>query len=80
MPSFQDIMNKYEELGGVTWSNIWEWFVYFRFVFNAVFIGFPWTIFLVLSVVWNVVLNAYLNRWWAGGNVYLVANTIFGLI
>jgi hypothetical protein len=39
----------------------------------------PFDIYLLFSIVWNLVLNIKFNKWWAGGNVYLILNTVFNL-
>jgi len=78
--SFDDIEREYEDLGGVNFNNIWDWVIFFRWIINAVFIGLPFTGYLVFSLGWNVVLNIAFNRWWAGGNLYLVINSLFNLI
>ena len=80
IPSFKDMEKEYDELGGITWSNLWEWFIYFRWVINALFTGLPFSIFLGLASAWNIVLNIHFNKWWAGGNVYLVLNTVYSFI
>lgn len=40
-------------------------------------IGFPWTFISQIFFAWNVLFNAKWNFLWAGGNVYLIANTVF---
>jgi hypothetical protein len=40
----------------------------------------PFSLFLGIATAWNVVLNIEFNKWWAGGNVYLVANTVFFIL
>ena len=35
--------------------------------------------FLFLTgFMWNIIMNTIMNHWWAGGNFWLVGNTIFG--
>jgi len=30
--------------------------------------------------MWNLVLNSIMNHWWAGGNFWLVGNTVFAIL
>lgn len=52
----------------------------FRWLLNLVVVGFPWTFISQIFFAWNVLFNAKWNFLWAGGNVYLVANTVFAYI
>lgn len=79
IPSIDAIEKESEELGGLTWSNWWEWLLYFRWIINAIFIGLPFVAYEVFSITWNLVLNIWFNRWWAGGNLYLIVNTVYFL-
>jgi len=49
----------------------------FRWLLNLVFFGFPWTFISQVMFAWNVLFNAKWNFLWAGGNVYLMANTAY---
>ena len=80
IPSIDAIEKEYQDLGGVTWDNSWEWLLFFRWVINAIFVGVPFTIYSTFSVCWNIFLNARFNRMWAGGNVYLMFNTVFNVV
>ena len=43
----------------------------------AVFIAVPWTLLGGAAVAWNVWLNIYFNQGWAGGNIWLIMNTVY---
>lgn len=79
IPSFTDIKDEYDDLGGFKLTDFWTWIKYFRFIINALFVGMPFLIFSALSIIWNLVLNIHFNRWWAGGNLYLIGGTLFNL-
>lgn len=49
----------------------------FAWTYNILFIGIPWAGFSFLCWAYNIGFNAYMNYWWAGGNAYLVWNTIY---
>lgn len=75
----------FEEEADVTklWKksdSLWNFFMVFRWVLNLILIGFPWTFISQIFFAWNVLFNAKWNFLWAGGNVYLVANTVFAYI
>ena len=48
-----------------------------KWVFNTVFIAFPWVIISIILFVFNVILNIVMNKWWAYGNFWLIFNTFF---
>lgn len=64
---------------GFTWGKLQKLFIAFRWVINIVIIGFPWLLWSFLLVVYNIVFNAWLNKWWAKGNVWLLFNTYFAI-
>lgn len=43
-------------------------------------VGVPWTFISQIFFAWNVLFNAKWNFLWAGGNVYLIANTVFAYV
>lgn len=76
-----EIKNSVEDIGKkFRWGKLIKLFVAFRWVINTVLIGFPWVVWSVLLVVYNIVFNAWLNKWWAKGNIWLLANTYFAII
>ena len=64
---------------GFNWDRLTRVIVSLRWAFNTMFIGFPWMVISVLLVVYNIVFNAWLNRWWGYGNLWLIANTYFAI-
>lgn len=46
-------------------------------VLNYALIGAPWAIFGLGLIGINVWLNIVWNEWWAGANIWLVANTVY---
>lgn len=61
-------------------DSVWQFMLVFRWILNLVVVGFPWTFISQIFFAWNVLFNAKWNFLWAGGNVYLVANTVFAYI
>ena len=47
------------------------------YILNMVFIAVPWTIFGVILISWNLYLNIAFNEGWAGGNLWLIFNTVY---
>ena len=45
---------------------------YLRWIFNMAFFAIPWSIFVATLLAINVSFNIFYNRWWAGGNLFLV--------
>jgi hypothetical protein len=62
---------------GFNWNKLIKAFIALRWVVNTVLIGIPWTAWSFLMVVYNIVFNAWLNKWWAKGNLWLLVNTYF---
>ena len=64
----------------VSYDFVKTFLVSFRWVFNAAFIGLPWMFLSFNGMIWNLVCNVIMNHWWAGGNFWLVGNSIFAII
>ena len=63
------------------WIQVFEsFFGDFEIIINFWVIALPWTIANVAGLVWNIFTNIQFNKWWAGGNVYLIANTVYGVV
>ena len=58
---------------------IYKFLVAFRWVINTLFIGIPWSILSIALMAYNIVFNIILNKWWALGNIWLIANSVFCL-
>jgi hypothetical protein len=37
----------------------------------------PFMFYWLGAMAWNLWFNIHMNHWWAGGNVYLIANSLF---
>lgn len=61
-------------------DTLWAGFMAFRWILNMFTIGIPWTFISQIFFAWNVLFNAKWNFLWAGGNVYLIANTVYAYI
>lgn len=64
----------------VTYDCCKTFLVVFRWIINAALIGVPWILISYTGVMWNIVCNVVMNHWWAGGNFWLVGNSIFALL
>jgi len=56
---------------------VWEYISYFKWVFNFLFLGIPWMLLCIALVVADIWVNISINEWWADGNVFLIANSLF---
>lgn len=63
-----------------TFPHAYKVLIALRYIISIVVIGLPWLIFGTMGIVWNVVVNAWLNEGWAEGNFFLLANTWYVLI
>ena len=50
------------------------------YIVNMCLIGIPWALLGSIMVGWNLMLNMEVNEYWAGGNMWLLANTGYALI
>jgi hypothetical protein len=48
--------------------------------YNYLFIAIPYTAIGLSCVGFNILLNLIWNRFWAGGNIFLMANTYYMLV
>lgn len=64
----------------VSYDFVKSFLVTFRWIFNAAFIGLPWLFLSTNGLIWNLCLNVVMNHWWAGGNFWLVGNTVFAML
>ena len=54
-----------------------DYFEYYRYIIDVILVGLPWTIIAVLCIGWNLWFNYAWNEVWAGGNFWLIFNTLF---
>jgi hypothetical protein len=52
-------------------------FTQVTYILNMVFIALPWTVFGLALIGWNLFLNVDFNEGWAGGNLWLISNTVY---
>lgn len=57
-----------------TWADTFE---YYKYVADVAFIAIPWTVTALLCISWNLWFNYSWNEVWAGGNFWLMGNTIY---
>jgi len=48
-----------------------------QWVLNAWLFGAPFSFYCFTVFTWNVYFNVKMNRWWAHGNFFLLANTFY---
>ena len=65
------------EDGDTEW---YEYFGYFRWIINFLFVGVPWFFWSIVLCIFNLVWNMVLNDFWADGNFLLVFNTWYLLL
>lgn len=59
------------------------WYMVFttvKYILNIIFICVPWTLFGAALIGFNIFLNIDFNQGWAGGNIWLIANTAYMII
>uniref|UniRef100_A0A7S3IFV7 Uncharacterized protein n=1 Tax=Strombidium inclinatum TaxID=197538 RepID=A0A7S3IFV7_9SPIT len=59
-------------------KTVWDYVEQFESMINIFAIGIPWAIIGAVLMGGNVVFNVVGNRWWAGGNILLIYNTLYG--
>ena len=64
---------------GFNWDRFTRVVVALRWVINTVLIGIPWFAISLALVAYNIVFNAWLNKGWGYGNIWLVSNTVFAI-
>jgi hypothetical protein len=72
---FEDIYPEgKKDLQNAQW---YEYIFYFRWIVNLIFFAMPYFAFSCAMVVVNIVLNIFMNKWWAGGHWLLIFNTFY---
>lgn len=51
----------------------------FKYIINVWVIAIPWGLLGLVGVGFNIFINIDFNKWWAEGNIYLLASTIIGV-
>lgn len=61
-------------------ASVIDWVEYYRYIFDLAFVAIPWTVLAIACIAWNVWFNWAWNELWAGGNWWLVLNTVYILL
>lgn len=69
---FPDYYDDWQYVDGV-----WAFLQLFKWILNLLFISIPFTFIAQLMLIYNFFFNIEWNQLWAGGNVFLLANTVF---
>ena len=75
-------MEEYEKgminfnIDNITFDSIKNMFWLYRWLLNALFIGLPWFAISILGMLYNIYFNIVFNRIWAGGNWWLILNSL----
>jgi len=56
---------------------IWLKMRVLEWIINLYLFGVPWLFILVSIFGWNMYINVFWNKWWAEGNLFLIANTTY---
>jgi hypothetical protein len=64
-----------DDLSGDT--NPLDYFKYYRFLINALLVGFPYATMALGCLAYNLYFNVVWNKYWASGNAYLLFNTVY---
>ena len=57
--------------------NVSNWVMELKWYINLIFVGLPWVLFSWLMAWYNIIINAWINKGWALGNIWLMSNTFF---
>lgn len=71
-----DKLNRY----GFSWARFAKFLLKIRWILNLVFFAAPWIVIGFAGVIFNMYFNIAFNKIWAGGNWFLMANTLFLLL
>ena len=66
-----------ERARGAVSKTSWWWATFLHV--SRFLVAVPWLVMGVMLITANLFLNLWYNRWWAGGNVFLVLNTLYGI-
>ena len=65
--------------GGFNFETANHFLWVFRWLINGLLIGIAWFMLSILGLVYNVYCNIAWNRVWAGGNLWLMLNTMVAI-
>lgn len=49
----------------------------FWWIVNLMLFALPFTVIVLINDLANVILNMFMNNFWAEGNIFLMGNTFF---
>lgn len=67
---WNDNVPEWQEFEDASWNEKKNQFVWF---FNFLFVAVPYGLFIICMEFWNIYTNAYTNKMWVGGNLFLVS-------
>jgi len=48
-----------------------------KWIINFWLAGVPYLLYCIVSLAYNIFVNIAWNDWWAEGNIFLLANTLY---
>ena len=48
-----------------------------KWILNAITFGTPFGFYCAATLGYNIYANIVWNKWWANGNLFLMANTLY---
>lgn len=72
LEEFPDYAEEWDHVDG-----IWMFLKLFRWIINLFLIAIPWTFLSQLMLIYNLWFNIVWNFMWAGGNAFLLINSIY---
>ena len=57
--------------------NVWQFISFFRWGINFWVLGIPYTLIMISCMVYNVLFNTFVNKFWGVLNWWLIGNTIY---
>ena len=67
---WNDNVPEWQEFEDASWNEKKTNFLWF---FNFLFVALPYGLFIICMEFWNIFTNAYTNKMWVGGNLFLVS-------
>jgi len=55
----------------------YEMFTSVTYIMNVIFVAVPYSLLGIGLILYNVIMNIFLNDGWAGANMWLIFNTVF---
>ena len=80
MFSFEDLFSgfpQYNEDEIPKDADVLQIMYYYKYIINIACIAGPWTLIVLGLVGYNIYFNMHWTRFWAGGNPWLILETLF---